>query len=80
MEFVIIRKVCILWCLSMFVGQASKEIFQRPRPATPPVVRMEHIYVTEYGMPSTHAIVGTVFPFGLLLLSDGQYDVSVDFK
>ena len=28
------------WALSMYIGQASKDLIKMPRPATPPVIRM----------------------------------------
>ena len=70
------RRVCIFWALFMYCGQATKDILKIPRPAAPPVMRMEKLYALEYGMPSTHAMVGAGFPFSILLLTWQRYVVS----
>ena len=71
------RHAVILWCLSMYVGQACKQIFKWKRPASPPALRLEQNpnLETEYGFPSTHAIVSTVLPFYLLYSTYGRYEV-----
>ena len=72
------RRVCIFWALFMYFGQATKDILKMPRPAAPPVMRMEKLYALEYGMPSTHAMVGAGFPFTILYLTWQRYIVSFD--
>ena len=69
----------IVWCLSMYVGQACKALFRWSRPASPPAVRLEQNpnLETEFGFPSTHAIVSTVIPFFVVYCCFGRYDVSV---
>ena len=69
----------IIWCLSMYVGQASKSLFKWKRPASPPALRLEQNpnLETEFGFPSTHAIVATVIPFFMVYCCFGRYDVSV---
>ena len=52
----VICLTCVSWAISMYLGQASKEIFKIPRPFTPPVVKLEKQYVEEFGFPSTHAM------------------------
>lgn len=47
------------------------------RPASPPVIRLEAKYETEYGMPSTHAVAGTVAPFALYSFTRMVYQVSL---
>lgn len=71
-DTMIMRHIVILWCLSMYVGQACKALFKLKRPASPPALRLEHnpMLETEYGFPSTHAIVSTVVPFHLFVLAD----------
>jgi hypothetical protein len=71
------RKMCMLWQILMYLGQLTKDIVKWPRPSSPPVVRLEKRYELEYGMPSTHAMVGTTVPFALLLLSCDKYEVSI---
>ena len=70
------RRVCVFWCLFMYVGQATKDIVKWPRPASPPVVRLEKRYALEYGMPSTHAMVGAGIPFTILYFTYERYIVS----
>lgn len=70
------RRVCLFWALFMYLGQATKDIIKWPRPKSPPVIRMEDKYALEYGMPSTHAMVGAGLPFGLLILTMQRYIVS----
>nr|UCK81541.1 sphingosine-1-phosphate phosphatase 1 [Arenicola marina] len=67
------RRLCLFWALFMYLGQAAKDIIKWPRPASPPVVRMEKRYALEYGMPSTHSMVGAGVPFGILFLTYGRY-------
>lgn len=71
------RHGVILWCLSMYVGQACKQIFKWKRPASPPAFRLEQNpnLETEYGFPSTHAVVSTVLPFYFLYSTYGRYEV-----
>lgn len=68
------RRVCIFWCLFMYLGQAAKDIIKWPRPASPPVIRLEKRYALEYGMPSTHAMVGAGLPVSLLILTHERYE------
>jgi len=69
------RRVIMLWALNMYIGQALKDIIRWPRPASPPVLRLEDRYALEYGMPSTHAMVGVAIPFGLLVTSLHRYNL-----
>ncbi len=73
------RHVVLLWCASMYVGQACKALFKWNRPASPPAFRLEQnpILEAEYGFPSTHAIVSTTFPFYFLYACVGRYQVRV---
>ena len=69
------RRVCWFWCLFMYIGQAAKDIIKWPRPPSPPVFRLEKKYALEYGMPSTHAMVGAGMPFCLFFLTLERYEV-----
>uniref|UniRef100_G1ST03 Phosphatidic acid phosphatase type 2/haloperoxidase domain-containing protein n=1 Tax=Oryctolagus cuniculus TaxID=9986 RepID=G1ST03_RABIT len=44
-----------------------------PRPASPPVVKLEIFYNSEYSMPSTHAMSGTAIPIAMVLLTYGRW-------
>jgi hypothetical protein len=43
----------VAWALTMYIGQATKEIVKIPRPMTPPVVKVEEKYLLEYGINLT---------------------------
>jgi len=62
------RRNIMMLSLMMFVGQSLKDILKYPRPISPPVIRLEAAYATEYGMPSTHTVLGVTVPFSFLYL------------
>lgn len=76
-DTLVARHVVILWCLSMYVGQACKQLFKLKRPDSPPALRIEQNpdLETEYGFPSTHALVSTTIPFYYLYSCFGRYEV-----
>ncbi|XP_077967831.1 sphingosine-1-phosphate phosphatase 1-like [Styela clava] len=69
------RKTLTKLALVMYIGQSSKDILRETRPSSPPVIRLEEMYVTEYGMPSTHTMAGTVAPFALYAFSRQIYQI-----
>ena len=71
------RHVVVLWCVSMYVGQACKALFKRKRPPCPPAIRLvsNPLLETEYGLPSTHATVATTIPFYHLYCLHHRYNV-----
>lgn len=71
----VMRRLVFLWVFSMYVGQGLKDVLRWPRPPSPPVIVVERKYESEYGMPSTHAIVGSIVPFSLVFFSYGRYEV-----
>ena len=73
-EYLMMRTV-VMWALIMYVGQAAKDVIQWPRPPCPPVISLEKRFQGEYGMPSTHAMVGTIIPFCLVYFTYGRYQV-----
>lgn len=69
------RHLLLIWYPLMYVGQFLKDCIKWPRPG-PPAVRLEgNRFEMEYGMPSTHTIVGTCMPFSLLVLTSKYYEV-----
>lgn len=58
----------------MYIGQATKDFLKYPRPASPPVIRMEKRYELEYGFPSTHAMTGIGLPVAAFIFSHQRYD------
>ena len=41
----IARKITMVWGIFMYIGQATKDLMAMPRPASPPVVKLEERYV-----------------------------------
>jgi sphingosine-1-phosphate phosphatase 1 len=48
-----------------------------PRPG-PPVVRLEKKWELEYGMPSTHAVVGAAVPFATIIFTASRYQYPIE--
>jgi len=71
------RKVGFLWGIFMYFGQATKDLLCMPRPASPPVVKLEERYVKEYGFPSTHAMVSARLPISVVVLSYWRYNINL---
>lgn len=76
-DSVVGRQTIFMWCLTMYLGQAAKDVIRWPRPPSPPVVRLETEHSGEHGMPSTHAMAGTVIPCSLFLLIHERYEVNI---
>lgn len=70
------RRVVMIWVVIMYIGQGLKDVVRWPRPTSPPVIRLEEKWALEYGMPSTHAMVGAAVPFSFLLYTMFRYEVS----
>ena len=73
----VFRHAVLLWALSMYIGQALKNVFKWPRPSAPPAIRLEMKLKLEYeyGFPSTHATVSTTIPLYLLYIIYWRYEV-----
>ncbi len=69
------RRLVVVWVWVMYLGQCTKDVIRWPRPASPPVVKVEMFYNSEYSMPSTHAMSGTAIPLSLFLLTYGRWEV-----
>jgi len=70
------RQVMFVWCQLMYIGQAMKDKVRWPRPAMPPVIQMEIKWALEYGMPSTHAMVGLGIPASFFIFSKEIFPIS----
>ncbi|KAM4723539.1 sphingosine-1-phosphate phosphatase 1-like [Anableps anableps] len=68
------RRLIMVWVWVMYVGQCTKDVIGWPRPASPPVVKVEMFYNSEYSMPSTHAMSGTAIPFSLFFMTHGRWE------
>ncbi|XP_041831645.1 sphingosine-1-phosphate phosphatase 1-like [Melanotaenia boesemani] len=67
------RRLIVVWAWNLFVGQSTKDMIRWSRPASPPVVKVEVFYNSEYSMPSTHAMTGTAIPFCVFMLTYGRW-------
>ncbi|KAL4656341.1 sphingosine-1-phosphate phosphatase 1-like [Arapaima gigas] len=67
------RRLILVWVWVMYLGQCTKDVVRWSRPASPPVIKLEVFYNSEYSMPSTHAMSGTAIPFSLFLLTYGRW-------
>ncbi|XP_045916894.1 sphingosine-1-phosphate phosphatase 1-like [Micropterus dolomieu] len=67
------RRLIVVWAWNLFVGQSTKDLVRWSRPASPPVVKVEVFYNSEYSMPSTHAMTGTAIPFCVFMLTYGRW-------
>ncbi|CAH0407137.1 unnamed protein product [Chilo suppressalis] len=66
------RRVVLVWTVVMYIGQGIKDIVRWPRPGYP-VKKLQEKWAIEYGMPSTHAMVGVSIPFSVLLYTIDRY-------
>ncbi|XP_050697313.1 sphingosine-1-phosphate phosphatase 2-like [Eriocheir sinensis] len=71
----VLRRVIMVWMVTMYIGQALKDLLKVPRPACPPVIRLDTKWELEYGLPSTHAMVGAAMPFSIFILSLSRYQL-----
>ncbi|PNF35891.1 Sphingosine-1-phosphate phosphatase 1 [Cryptotermes secundus] len=71
------RRVVLVWTVIMYIGQGIKDVVRWPRPSCPPVVRLQKKWALEYGMPSTHAMVGVSIPLSVILYTMNRYQYSV---
>ena len=70
------RRLYLVFNFVMYIGQAVKDVIRWPRPLMPPVVQIESKWALEYGMPSTHSMVGLAVPLGILYFTYGRYQVN----
>ncbi|XP_026195560.1 sphingosine-1-phosphate phosphatase 1 [Anabas testudineus] len=68
------RRLIMVWVWVMYLGQCMKDVIGWSRPASPPVVKVEVFYNSEYSMPSTHAMSGTAIPFSLFFMTYGRWE------
>ena len=75
MDAFVARRLIMVWVWVMYLGQCTKDVIGWSRPASPPVVKVEMFYNSEYSMPSTHAMSGTAIPFSLFFMTYGRWEV-----
>ncbi|XP_076174437.1 sphingosine-1-phosphate phosphatase 2 [Ptiloglossa arizonensis] len=71
------RRIVLVWSIIMTTGQMLKDIIRWPRPLCPPAVRLQAKWSEEYGMPSTHAMIGISIPFSVVLFTMNRYIYSL---
>ena len=71
------RRLYLVFNFVMYIGQGVKDMIRWPRPPMPPVVQVESKWSLEYGMPSTHSMVGLAVPMGILYFTYGRYQVII---
>lgn len=59
-------------------GQLAKDVLKWPRPSYP-AKRLQEKWAEEYGMPSTHAMVGISIPFSIINLTKNRYIYPVNW-
>jgi len=70
------RRLVLVWNIVMYIGQGLKDIIRWPRPSMPPVVQLEQKWALEYGMPSTHAMIGLAVPTSAVIFTMAKYEFS----
>jgi len=70
------RRLVLVWNIVMYIGQGLKDIIRWPRPAMPPVIQLEQKWSLEYGMPSTHAMLGLAVPTSAVFFTMAKYEYS----
>ncbi|XP_068194886.1 sphingosine-1-phosphate phosphatase 1 isoform X2 [Antennarius striatus] len=74
MDAFVSRRLIMVWVWVMYLGQCTKDVIGWSRPASPPVVKVEMFYNSEYSMPSTHAMSATAIPFSLFFMTYGRWE------
>lgn len=75
-DSVVARQTFLVWGIVMYLGEATKDVLQYPRPTSPPVVHLETQHLKEFALPSTHAMSATAIPITLFYIMNGRYSVS----
>ena len=72
------RHYIVLWCIAIYIGGAAKNTFMWVRPSSPPAIRLEvnKRLEQEYGFPSTHSVIATVFSLYSAYACSSRYEVS----
>ena len=65
----------LVWNLVMYLGQVLKDVIQWERPRMPVVVQLQLKWAEEFGLPSTHAMMGLALPSATFYLSVAKYSL-----
>ena len=66
----------LVWNLVMYIGQYLKDLIRWERPSVPTVVQLQTKWAKEYGMPSTHAMMGLAVPTAAFFFTLAKYQFS----
>ena len=72
------RKLVLVWNMVMYVGQYLKDLIQWERPQVPIAVQLQTKWSEEYGMPSTHAMLGLAVPTSAFIFTLAKYELSTN--
>ncbi|KAL0480969.1 sphingosine-1-phosphate phosphatase SGPP, partial [Acrasis kona] len=71
------RNEILLWATVAYVGQCMKDVLMLPRPKSPPVHHLEDSYISEYGLPSTHAMSAITLSCYLFYFLHTRYELNL---
>ena len=60
----------------MYLGQVLKDVIQWERPRMPVVVQLQVKWAEEFGLPSTHAMMGLAVPTAAFFFTLAKYQFS----
>lgn len=70
------RKLVLVWNIIMYVGQYWKDLIKWDRPQMPTSIQVQTKWSKEYGMPSTHAMLGLAVPSAAFFFTLSKYQFS----
>jgi len=72
------RKLVLVWNIIMYIGQYLKDLIKWDRPQMPTCVQLQTKWSKEYGMPSTHAMLGLAVPSAAFFFTLSKYQFSAN--
>lgn len=72
------RRLVLVWNLIMYIGQYLKDFIRWERPGMPIVVQLQTKWSLEYGMPSTHAMLGVAVPGAALWFTVAKFNIDTE--
>ena len=72
------RRLVLVWNLIMYIGQYLKDLIRWERPGMPVVVQLQTKWSLEYGMPSTHAMLGVAVPGAAFFFTVSKFNIDTE--
>ena len=72
------RRLVLVWNLIMYTGQYLKDLIRWERPGMPVVVQLQTKWSLEYGMPSTHAMLGVAVPGAAFYFTVSKFNIDTE--